>query len=411
MSQALDNGGEGGAGGGAQPMDEGGCSGVGDTRVDGEGQGAGRADAAVVQQDGAAEKIQRQNRLEEDASMSPGGGAQPVEQLLSPEGVGGGAVAEAERSARADSPVERQAGGRQIGAKRGRDKVVSGGQGREQRACSAAPTPPRDSRRVGKALVDYLMHREVCAKTCTKAVSGAFGCTPGTIRFAASGMAKTPGALEAMAERGAAEREEHGLPFYLREHVLPAHSEQALPLGERTSDSPPSKKPKKMSMEAVGKARADVQGRVLAKEYSSGEGQRQLALQNIKISASAIRKANKRAPGLAPARVGHAPALPCAEEERIVKWCHGMRAYRVQITRDLLLGMVERWVRGTAFARCFKHGRPTADWVRSFKMRHRDALGEKCVSSLESVRHTYVPNPPSLSLSLPGSPEICLPTC
>jgi len=41
--------------------------------------------------------------------MSPGGGAQPVEQLLSPEGVGGGAVAEAEMSARADPPVERQA--------------------------------------------------------------------------------------------------------------------------------------------------------------------------------------------------------------------------------------------------------------------------------------------------------------
>ena len=36
--------------------------------------------------------------------MSPGGGAQPVEQLLSPEGVGGGAVAEAEMSASRGPP-------------------------------------------------------------------------------------------------------------------------------------------------------------------------------------------------------------------------------------------------------------------------------------------------------------------
>ena len=52
MSQALEDGGLAGRGGGAERMDERGCAGGGELRAGAEGQGAERADAAVVHQSG-----------------------------------------------------------------------------------------------------------------------------------------------------------------------------------------------------------------------------------------------------------------------------------------------------------------------------------------------------------------------
>ena len=83
MSEALDDGGLGGAGGGAQPMEVRGCTWVDTFRAGAEGQSAERADASVVRKVGASEFFEPGNWLDDLGSISPGGGAQPVAQLLS----------------------------------------------------------------------------------------------------------------------------------------------------------------------------------------------------------------------------------------------------------------------------------------------------------------------------------------
>ena len=105
MSLALDDGGVRGAGGACRPMEGRGCVWVGTFRAGAKGQSAERADAAVVRQGGAPDCFQPGNRLDDLGSMSPGGGAQSVAQLLSPGGCIWGACSQEAWVSRADAPA------------------------------------------------------------------------------------------------------------------------------------------------------------------------------------------------------------------------------------------------------------------------------------------------------------------
>jgi hypothetical protein len=91
-------------------MDERGCAGGCGLRASAKEQGAERADAAVVHQPGGPGNIQPPNRPEEEAIVSPGGRAQPVDGLESTEEGFGGAGANGEWSARAEAAVVGHAG-------------------------------------------------------------------------------------------------------------------------------------------------------------------------------------------------------------------------------------------------------------------------------------------------------------
>ena len=245
---------------------------------------------------------------------------------------------------------------------------------------------------MGKAVAEYYLHRDVLGKRCTEAVAKHFGCTAKSVRLGARSLSETPGVLQDLAASGATERGEHGLPPYLRPYVLPACKAQVLPLSDRAAPAKQGKRKRQAAISAEDQAlRLDVQQKIAAGTLSSGDGSALLKAAGVNISSSALRKSNQRHPGVAPAPLGHPTALPLAQELRMVKWAQAFRAYRVQITRELFLGMVDRWTRGTALAGTFKNGRPSDEWYRAFLNRHRGALGERCVSALEADRHKCVP--------------------
>ncbi|KAJ1477650.1 hypothetical protein T484DRAFT_1820496 [Baffinella frigidus] len=389
--EAVGHGGSPGAGGGAQPVAQPGCGGQGVLGAGAEGQAAERADGAVVAGVGEANFVGAEKVLGQVVAPGLGGGEAPAPQHGSTgEGVSSD-IPEGQGAGRADGAAVPHAGSPSSAPQDGTAQAGSLELGRRQRAVSAVPKPPSDPRRVGKAAVEYCMHREVLEKTCTEVIAEHFGCSAKSVRRAACALAEVSGALEDLATGGATERGEFGLPPYLRPFLLPACKEQAHSLPERATPAGKQRKRKRQPAASAAdqELRRDVQLRMAAKTLSSGDGRAELEAAHIKISSSALRKQHRKAPGSAPAPRGHPTVLPLEQELRMVKWAQSFRAYRVQITRSLFLGMVERWTRGTALAGAFKNGRPSDEWYRGFLNRHRNVLGERCVSALETDRHKW----------------------
>ena len=169
------------------------------------------------------------------------------------------------------------------------------------------------------------------------------------MRRGASSLSEKPGVLQDLAASGATERSEHGLPPYLRPFALPACEVQVLALSDRATPAQKGKRKRQEAVSAEAQAlRLDVQQQMAAGALSSGDGSALLQAAGVNISSSALRKSNQMHPGAAPAPPGRPTALPLEQELRMVKWAQSFRAYRVQITRALFLGMVDRWTRGTA---------------------------------------------------------------
>ena len=300
MSQGVGHGGSPGAGGGAQPVEQPGCAVEGLGGAGAEVPAAERADGAVVRGTGEADFDGAEKVLGQERATGPGGGAVPAPRHGSTDEGEAGEFPEGQGTRRADGAAVPQGGASNNDPQ---DDIVQDGSlglGLRQRGAASAPKPPSDTRKVGKAVAEYCLHRDVLDKTCTEAIAEHFGCTARSVRRGASSLSATPGVLQDLAASGATERGEHGLPPYLRPYVLPACKAQVLPLSDRAA---PVKKGKRKRQEAISAEaqalRLDVQQQMAAGTLSSVDGSALLQAAGVKISSSALCLQHTRQPGAA----------------------------------------------------------------------------------------------------------------
>jgi hypothetical protein len=174
MLQALEHGAPAGPGGGAQPVEQPLSAGEGGVRAVPEGQAAERADGAVVRGGGEADSDAAEKVLEQDGATGPGGGAALLGQPASAGDGTDGAFREGQGVRRAEGAAVPQGGGSNYDPQNGIGEGGSLGLGLRQRGAASAPKPPSDPRKVGKAIAEYCMHRDVLDKRCTAAVAEHF---------------------------------------------------------------------------------------------------------------------------------------------------------------------------------------------------------------------------------------------
>ena len=177
MSQGVEHGPLVGPGGAAQPVEQPVSAGEGGLRAGAEGQGAERADGAVVRGGGDVDFDGAEKVLEQDGASGPGGGAAPPGQPVSTGEGTDGAFSEGQGVRRAEGAAVPHGG---VSNNDPQNGIVAGGSlglGLRQRGAASAPKPPSDTRKVGKAVAEYCLHRDVLDTTCTEAIAEHFGCT------------------------------------------------------------------------------------------------------------------------------------------------------------------------------------------------------------------------------------------